>query len=76
MVMWVLICFSFLLSCNFSSALPCLFLLVGYMDQRQCIGKTLQINVNPAAAEATLLSLSQSPRPYQTCQFILGMFEQ
>ncbi|GER48788.1 exportin-4 [Striga asiatica] len=27
--------------------------------------------INPAAAEATLLSLSQSPRPYQACQFIL-----
>ncbi|KAL8533351.1 hypothetical protein ACS0TY_009659 [Phlomoides rotata] len=33
--------------------------------------KSIQINVNPAAAEATLLSLCQSPRPYQTCQFIL-----
>lgn len=32
---------------------------------------SIQINVNPAAAEATILSLSQSPRPYQACQFIL-----
>ncbi|KAM0005333.1 putative armadillo-like helical, exportin [Helianthus debilis subsp. tardiflorus] len=29
------------------------------------------INVNPTAAEATILSLCQSPRPYQTCQFII-----
>ncbi|KAL6581174.1 hypothetical protein OROMI_007097 [Orobanche minor] len=33
---------------------------------------SIQVYVNPAAAEATLSSLSQSPRPYQTCQFILG----
>ncbi|KAI5659953.1 hypothetical protein M9H77_28746 [Catharanthus roseus] len=32
---------------------------------------SIQINVNPAAAEGTILSLSQSPRPYQACQFIL-----
>ncbi|KAG5531333.1 hypothetical protein RHGRI_026075 [Rhododendron griersonianum] len=30
-----------------------------------------QIHVNPAAAEATILSLCQSPQPYQACQFIL-----
>ncbi|XP_059628544.1 uncharacterized protein LOC132271236 isoform X3 [Cornus florida] len=30
-----------------------------------------QMHVNPAAAEATILSLCQSPRPYQACQFIL-----
>lgn len=35
-----------------------------------------QIHVNPAAAEATILSLCQSPRPYQACQFILGKFIQ
>lgn len=33
---------------------------------------SLQMHVNPAAAEATLLSLSQSPQPYQACKFILG----
>nr|XP_043632793.1 exportin-4 isoform X2 [Erigeron canadensis] len=32
---------------------------------------SIQINVNPAAAEATILSLCQSPRPYQACQFII-----
>ncbi|KAK6145319.1 hypothetical protein DH2020_022139 [Rehmannia glutinosa] len=32
---------------------------------------SIQMHVNPAAAEATLLSLSQSPRPYHACQFIL-----
>ncbi|XAR65866.1 hypothetical protein NMG60_11011851, partial [Bertholletia excelsa] len=32
---------------------------------------SIQMHVNPAAAEATILSLSQSPRPYQICQFIL-----
>ncbi|KAI3470688.1 hypothetical protein Pfo_027351 [Paulownia fortunei] len=32
---------------------------------------SIQMHVNPAAAEATLLSLSQSPRPYKACQFIL-----
>ncbi|XP_034707399.1 exportin-4-like isoform X8 [Vitis riparia] len=30
-----------------------------------------QMHVNPAAAEATILSLCQSPQPYQACQFIL-----
>ncbi|KAK3029301.1 hypothetical protein RJ639_040137, partial [Escallonia herrerae] len=29
------------------------------------------MHVNPAAAEATILSLCQFPRPYQACQFIL-----
>ncbi|XP_024988804.1 exportin-4-like isoform X2 [Cynara cardunculus var. scolymus] len=32
---------------------------------------SIQINVNPLAAEATILSLCQSPRPYQACQFII-----
>ncbi|KAL6501830.1 hypothetical protein OROGR_026963 [Orobanche gracilis] len=32
---------------------------------------SIQMHANPAAAEATLLSLSQSSRPYRTCQFIL-----
>ncbi|KAB1202538.1 Exportin-4 [Morella rubra] len=32
---------------------------------------SIQININPAAAEATLLSLCQSPQPYPACQFIL-----
>lgn len=32
---------------------------------------SIQINVNPTAAEATILSLCQSPRPYQACQFII-----
>ncbi|KAK9292418.1 hypothetical protein L1049_020388 [Liquidambar formosana] len=32
---------------------------------------SIQMHVNPAAAEATILSLGQSPRPYQACQFIL-----
>ncbi|KAA8534671.1 hypothetical protein F0562_032188 [Nyssa sinensis] len=32
---------------------------------------SIQMHVNPAAAEATILSLCQSPRPYQACQFIL-----
>ncbi|KAL3520991.1 hypothetical protein ACH5RR_019140 [Cinchona calisaya] len=32
---------------------------------------SIQMHVNPTAAEATILSLSQSPRPYQACQFIL-----
>jgi hypothetical protein len=30
------------------------------------------MHINPAAAEATILSLCQSPQPYQACQFILG----
>ncbi|XP_019108194.2 uncharacterized protein LOC104907672 isoform X2 [Beta vulgaris subsp. vulgaris] len=29
------------------------------------------MHVNPAAAEATILSLSQSPQPYQACKYIL-----
>ncbi|KAG8390023.1 hypothetical protein BUALT_Bualt01G0040100 [Buddleja alternifolia] len=32
---------------------------------------SIQMHINPAAAEATILSLRQSPRPYQACQFIL-----
>ncbi|XP_071934674.1 uncharacterized protein [Coffea arabica] len=32
---------------------------------------SIQMHVNPSAAEATILSLSQSPQPYQACQFIL-----
>lgn len=32
---------------------------------------SIQMHVNPAAAEATILSLSQSPQPYQACKFIL-----
>lgn len=32
---------------------------------------SIQMHVNPAAAEATILSLGQSPHPYQACQFIL-----
>ena len=30
------------------------------------------MHINPAAAEATILSLCQSPQPYKACQFILG----
>ncbi|XP_057961919.1 uncharacterized protein LOC131153553 isoform X2 [Malania oleifera] len=32
---------------------------------------SIQMHVNPAAAEATILSLCQSPQPYRACQFIL-----
>ncbi|KAL9225514.1 hypothetical protein vseg_001428 [Gypsophila vaccaria] len=32
---------------------------------------SIQMHVNPSAAEATILSLSQSPQPYQACKFIL-----
>ncbi|WOG81788.1 hypothetical protein DCAR_0100939 [Daucus carota subsp. sativus] len=32
---------------------------------------SIQMHVNPAAAEATILSLCQSPQPYKACQFIL-----
>lgn len=31
-----------------------------------------QMQMNLGAAEATILSLSQAPQPYQTCKFILG----
>ncbi|CAA7041139.1 unnamed protein product [Microthlaspi erraticum] len=31
----------------------------------------IQINTNPAAAEATILSLHQSPQPYKACRYIL-----
>ena len=33
----------------------------------------LQMHSSPAAAEATILSLRQSPQPYKICQFILGL---
>ncbi|KAE8667511.1 putative pentatricopeptide repeat-containing protein [Hibiscus syriacus] len=32
---------------------------------------SIQMHINPAAAEATILSLSQSPKPYAACRFIL-----
>ncbi|CAM8925883.1 unnamed protein product [Rhodiola kirilowii] len=32
---------------------------------------SIMMQVNPAAAEQTILSLSQSPHPYVTCQFII-----
>lgn len=32
---------------------------------------SIQMHINPSAAEATILSLRKSPHPYQTCQFIL-----
>ncbi|KAG6737412.1 hypothetical protein POTOM_058932 [Populus tomentosa] len=32
---------------------------------------SVQMHINPAAAEATILSLNQSPQPYKACQFIL-----
>ncbi|KAF8017869.1 hypothetical protein BT93_H2928 [Corymbia citriodora subsp. variegata] len=32
---------------------------------------SIQMHLNPAAAEATILSLSRSPQPYKACQFIL-----
>ncbi|XP_021888651.1 exportin-4 isoform X1 [Carica papaya] len=32
---------------------------------------SIQMHINPAAAEATILSLFQSPHPYKACQFIL-----
>ncbi|KAL9289532.1 putative armadillo-like helical protein [Arabidopsis thaliana] len=31
----------------------------------------IQINSNPVAAEATILSLHQSPQPYKACKYIL-----
>ncbi|CAH2055114.1 unnamed protein product [Thlaspi arvense] len=31
----------------------------------------IQINTNPAAAEATILSFHQSPQPYKACRYIL-----
>lgn len=31
----------------------------------------IQMHINPAAAEATLLDFRRSPHPYQACQFIL-----
>ncbi|CAK7341135.1 unnamed protein product [Dovyalis caffra] len=36
---------------------------------------SIQMHVNPAAAEATILSLNQSPQPYKACQFILVLEE-
>ncbi|KAH9602259.1 hypothetical protein KSS87_015420 [Heliosperma pusillum] len=36
---------------------------------------SIQMHVNPSGAEATILSLSQSPQPYQACKFILGVVE-
>ncbi|KAF7805232.1 exportin-4 isoform X1 [Senna tora] len=32
---------------------------------------SIQMHINPATSEATILSLGQTPQPYKTCQFIL-----
>ncbi|WCJ43784.1 Exportin-4 [Euphorbia peplus] len=32
---------------------------------------SIQMHINPAAAEATILALNQSPHPYNACKFIL-----
>ncbi|GAB2277629.1 hypothetical protein Dimus_012337 [Dionaea muscipula] len=32
---------------------------------------SIKMHINPAASEATILSLRNSPRPYQACRFIL-----
>ncbi|KAM7250286.1 hypothetical protein ACFE04_022169 [Oxalis oulophora] len=44
-------------------------LLITYI--RLQIAMTSEMHINPAAAEATILSLSQTPQPYKACQFIL-----
>ncbi|XP_037493270.1 exportin-4-like isoform X1 [Jatropha curcas] len=36
-----------------------------------CSSIQWQMHMNPAAAETTILSLNQSPQPYNACQFIL-----
>ncbi|KAH7867446.1 hypothetical protein Vadar_033517 [Vaccinium darrowii] len=50
---------------------PDLSQLQAVMNAIEIACSSIQIHVNPAAAEATILSLCQSPRPYQACQFIL-----
>ncbi|KAI8556163.1 hypothetical protein RHMOL_Rhmol05G0230600 [Rhododendron molle] len=50
---------------------PDLGQLQAVMNAIEMACSSIQIHVNPAAAEATILSLCQSPRPYQACQFIL-----
>lgn len=45
-----------------------------YSCFHSCYVFILQMQINPAASEAIILSLGQSSQPYKTCQFILGEF--
>ncbi|KAK4801722.1 hypothetical protein SAY86_022209 [Trapa natans] len=45
--------------------------LLSTMHAIEAACSSIQMHVNPAAAEATILALSQSHHPYKTCQFIL-----
>ncbi|XP_077228966.1 exportin-4 protein isoform X2 [Tasmannia lanceolata] len=40
-----------------------------YSIEQAC--SSIQMHMNPGAAEATILALCQSPQPYRSCQFIL-----
>lgn len=53
------------------SGTPDLAQLQAIMHTIELACSSIQMHVNPAAAEATILSLTRSPRPYQACQFIL-----
>ncbi|XP_023530572.1 exportin-4 isoform X4 [Cucurbita pepo subsp. pepo] len=50
---------------------PTLGQLQATMQAIELACSSIQMHINPSAAEATILSLRQSPHPYQTCQFIL-----
>lgn len=56
---------------SFSSELIA-YILLNRDEYLTSIFASYQINTNPAAAEATILSLHQSPQPYKACRFILG----
>lgn len=52
--------------------LPDLAQLQSTMHAIELACSSIQMHITPAAAEATILSLNQSPQPYKACQFILG----
>ncbi|KAL2549191.1 hypothetical protein Fot_10721 [Forsythia ovata] len=56
---------------NQNSAPPDMAKLQATMRDIELACSSIQMHANPSAAEATILSLNQSPQPYQACQFIL-----
>lgn len=54
-----------------SNGTPVLAQLQTIMHTIELACSSIQMHANPAAAEATILSLSRTTRPYQACQFIL-----
>jgi len=54
------------------SSYSSLFLIIAMLNIIMLCICYFQMQINPAASEAIILSLGQSSQPYKTCQFILG----